>query len=327
MFFNAFKKAAKLVANELSSQPIDVKTSRKKNSKHGQGKSSTPCPDPSFLAPEVSHADSSSSLPEEASLPTKIPLPLPTPVPPTRREPWHVIKAGFGHQHAHLVSTTDHQPAMRIDYVAGAVGSASGFGFYASPDAAFPADDVALSYRVYFPPNYDWRRGGKLPGLFIGAPGASGGNWDRDCGSVRVVWKEQGGAAAYLYVPCQVAACGTKDGVVAAQCPEYAEIANVTAKKGHHVWKKGGARFKAGEWNVVTLRVRLNDPGEKNGILEMEINGVRLSFDKMYFRTDPSLRLEGVNFVTFFGGNQKAAAAPPSAFTVFKDIVLHAPRR
>lgn len=157
---------------------------------------------------------------------------------------------------------------------------------------------------------------------FQGAPGATGGDWSSDSGSVRVIFKEGGKAAAYIYIPCQIASCGTKDGVVEAQHPQYRSISNITSTKGHHIWKTGKAKFKAGKWNAVRIWIQLNTPGQKDGELALEVNGVLQKYDKMVWRSHSGVKVGGINCVSFFGGNSPQASAPTGAFAAFKSFTI-----
>lgn len=91
----------------------------------------------------------------------------------TGDDDWNIVQRGYGHKTIQLTSTVDHEPAMRVDYVTGSVGSRSGFGFHASPSSIFPTEAAGLSYLVYFPKNFEWKKGGKLPGLYIVSKEAS----------------------------------------------------------------------------------------------------------------------------------------------------------
>lgn len=255
-----------------------------------------------------------------------IALPHPGPSPPKGQEPWNMIKTGIGKArvstNVHPDGPAGHQESLRIDFVPNSVGSKCGHGFYAAPRAAFPCEEVALSYQVYFPPDFGWVKGGKLPGLYLGAPGATGGNWERDSGSVRVMWQPHGAATAYVYVPCQVAPSGSKDDALAAQCPEFHSICHATKKMGCHLWKNSGACFVAGQWNFVRIRVAMNTPGQHDGRLELEINGTHRVFDKMMWRSDPRLHIGGVCAVTFYGGHTQDFAAPPGSWLLLKDFTV-----
>ena len=60
-----------------------------------------------------------------------------------------------------------------------------GLGFYADPLDLSTAKTVTLSYQVYFPSNFNFVKGGKLPGLFAGRMSCSGGSGATDCFSTR----------------------------------------------------------------------------------------------------------------------------------------------
>lgn len=48
--------------------------------------------------------------------------------------------------------------------------------FYAIPLDLSTATNASLQYSVYFPLDFDWVKGGKLPGLYGGHKGCSGGD-------------------------------------------------------------------------------------------------------------------------------------------------------
>jgi hypothetical protein len=66
------------------------------------------------------------------------------------------------------------------------------------------ATTLYLSYQVRFPTNFDFGKGGKLPGFYGGPPGnASGGNHG-DAWSTRFMWRPQNGTPSgevYVYIP------------------------------------------------------------------------------------------------------------------------------
>lgn len=65
------------------------------------------------------------------------------------------------------------------------------------------AKSVTLKYQVYFTPDFDWVKGGKLPGLYGGKEGCSGGDSATDCWSSRMMWRTDGKGELYLYVSKQ----------------------------------------------------------------------------------------------------------------------------
>ncbi len=247
-------------------------------------------------------------------------LPLPFPLPGKGQRPWHVIKS-TKKARARLSAEReeDGSDSLRVDYVPGEVGMRSGWGFHASPEHAFPSISSTLSYRVFFPEDFDWRRGGKLPGLFIGHPGATGGNWEYKAGSARVVWQRNGVAALYLYLPLQVAFDGSKETAVETQGAEFKRCCHLT-KKGCHLWNRGSdvLRFKRGQWNDVQLVVHLNTIGRQDGYVELTVNGEKKVCGGMAWRTRAHLAIGGLAWQTFYGGRDAEAACPrEGAYTKF----------
>jgi hypothetical protein len=73
--------------------------------------------------------------------------------------------------------------------------------FYAKPLDISKANNVTLEYKVFFPGDFDWVRGGKLPGLYGGHTRCSGGNPALDCFSTRLMWRAGGAGELYLVRP------------------------------------------------------------------------------------------------------------------------------
>ena len=70
--------------------------------------------------------------------------------------------------------------------------------FYASPLDITSAQNVSLKYSVLFPANFDFVLAGKMPGLYAGHKGCSGGNAALDCFSTRLMWRKEGAGELYL---------------------------------------------------------------------------------------------------------------------------------
>lgn len=70
--------------------------------------------------------------------------------------------------------------------------------FYASPLQMANATNITLEYSVFFPCDFNWVLAGKLPGLYGGHTGCSGGNAALDCFSTRLMWRSGGAGELYL---------------------------------------------------------------------------------------------------------------------------------
>ncbi|WP_242424053.1 polysaccharide lyase [Frankia sp. EI5c] len=161
-----------------------------------------------------------------------------------------------------------------------------------------PRDELHLSYRVRFGKGFQFARGGKLPGLFGGTHVAGGHTPDGTNGfSTRYMWRSGGKGQVYAYLPASTQ-YGTTLGL-------------------------GTWEFVPGRWTAVQQRVRLNTPGRADGSLTVWIDGREVfRQDGMLYRSTPALRIEGVFFSTFFGGDDLTWASPVDQYADFATFVV-----
>lgn len=86
-------------------------------------------------------------------------------------------------------------PENSVDPAKKPIGGAE---FYASPLDISSAQNVSLKYSAFFPSNFDFALAGKMPGLFGGHTGCSGGNPANSCFSTRLMWRINGAGELYL---------------------------------------------------------------------------------------------------------------------------------
>ncbi|KAG6375847.1 hypothetical protein JVT61DRAFT_2706 [Boletus reticuloceps] len=102
-------------------------------------------------------------------------------------------------------NTTTSSSLLQLVYPVHSVNPGSkpegGADFYATPLNLAGARNVTLEYSVFFPANFNWVKGGKLPGLFGGHTGCSGGASAQDCFSTRLMWRPHGVGELYLVRP------------------------------------------------------------------------------------------------------------------------------
>ena len=166
------------------------------------------------------------------------------------------------------------------------------------------SDSIVLSYSVRFDEEFDFVRGGKLPGLYGGIP-RSGGQLPtgRDGYSTRIVWQSKGKGALYAYLPT-----------------------NSKAYKGVTYGTMIGAgawQFEPGKWTDLSQRIKLNKPGTNDGRITIWIDGA-LVHDEcgLRFRDIPSLKIDGIFFSTFFGGNEPDWASRKDTYADFTNFRL-----
>ncbi|KAI0344991.1 hypothetical protein BDW22DRAFT_1325979 [Trametopsis cervina] len=202
--------------------------------------------------------------------------------------------------------------ALQLLYPAGSINPESepqgGADFYASPLDLSNASNVTLEYSVFFPSDFDWVLAGKLPGLYGGHSGCSGGNDAKSCFSTRLMWRAKGVGELYLYAP--------KDKQTDALCA--APPQSVCDQAYGLSIGRGAFNFTPGAWTHVKQTVTLNTPGGQDGGFALEVDG-----RPVMNRTDVFYRdVVAASEPSFFGGHEEKYASPKDQYTWFKDFAI-----
>merc|ERR1719312_774306 len=106
---------------------------------------------------------------------------------------WNIFKYSWGFDED-LAIVIDH--SLQVFYPEGSYSPShkpgGGMGFYASPVDLENIAEVTLEYEVMFGSEFDFVKGGKLPGLFGGGTSCSGGAESEECFSTRFMWRREG---------------------------------------------------------------------------------------------------------------------------------------
>lgn len=188
---------------------------------------------------------------------------------------WHSTNS------SELVNTEDkkHHLALQAKYPKEAVGPKEGGAQFAV--ALPPSQEMWLSYQVKFVQGFDFRLGGKLPGLTSGGSKFTGGRLPKngEGWSARYMWKKQGEAVIYLY------------------------YMDMPGKWGENI-KLSGFKFKPGRWHTLVQHIKVNTIGKMNGLLNVWIDGVPvLSRNNIQYRGQQNALIDTFYFSTFHGGN------------------------
>ena len=143
---------------------------------------------------------------------------------------------------------------------------------------------------MLFPSDFDFVKGGKLPGLFGGRPGCSGGDMANDCFSARFMWGPNSSGYSYLYIPKNVA-----------HTPEFCQLTGFPKCDQQYGFGLAGRAnyFPKDRWNKIKQTIKLNTPGSANGRLTILVNGVQIfDYDKIIFRTSNGISINGIMFET-----------------------------
>lgn len=223
---------------------------------------------------------------------------------------WRIVSDSIGKGYIEIINGN----ILKATYPKGSYNPSSrfhgGFQFNAQPKV-FPSQQITLTYQVLFPIGFRWVKGGKLPGLWIGNMGANGGNHLPDGSSFRVMWRANGEAEAYLYLPRQP------------NKTFYEQKGYVyNGQFGESLWR-GQFTFETNAWNNVTLYIKVNTPNEANGVIGLTINNISQHIDNvLWIKNNKQQNVNGVMMHTFFGGNDESWATPVEQNVYFKNFVV-----
>jgi hypothetical protein len=187
---------------------------------------------------------------------------------------------------------------LRVHYPEGQAGPAeSGILFLVGLP---PASEYYLSYRVRFDPNFDFRNGGKLPGLSSAGCRFSGGRipTEGEGWSARLWWGPEGRPAVYLY------------------------YAGMKGPWGDVLYLQTSP-LRKNDWITLIQRVRLNEYDEPNGVLQVWVDGsLALERHDVKYRSGNQGDVEALCFSTFHGGSDPETYGPRTTGTAFFDDIL-----
>ncbi len=205
---------------------------------------------------------------------------------------------------------------MRVMYLANQVGGNSGMVFTPTigESSTNQYTHLYFQYKVKFESSFTWVKGGKLPGLTSSPDSPTGcvAGDTYDGFSARLMWRESGVAASYLYLPDKVNECGT-----------YFYLYNQDGTQFH---------FNKGQWYTLTQEIRLNDVNGtqviNNGILKEWIDDQQMFFElsdktlvpeltNLVFRNSNTIYIDQIKMDTFFGGSTSDWAPAESQFSYF----------
>lgn len=174
-------------------------------------------------------------------------------------------------------------------------------------------ESVRLEYQVYFPENFPWVKGGKLPGIIGGKTGCGGGDDADDCFSVRVMWRRNGDGELYLYSPKDT----WTDDICATEGTRCESRAGLSLMR-------GAFQFPRNEWVQLGITVSMNDVGKSNGYVRLDINGATvIEYDKVVYRKSLKVFPEAFTFSSWFGGSDETWSPPTTVEAYFRGFKMY----
>lgn len=213
------------------------------------------------------------------------------------RKDWKDVRWVGLHNRARIVRDPDTKrgKVLRVAYPEGSVGPGEGGGQF---EVRIPPHrDLWFSYWVKFGEGFDFKLGGKLPGLTSGGSTYTGGRKPSsgEGWSARYMWMRNGGAMVYLY------------------------HVDMPGRWGESLPLRKG--FTAGVWHRITQHIQVNTPGKRDGMLIVWLDGEKvLDRSDLRYRTGEKGLIDSVYFSTFHGGNSEAWAPDRPCVAFFDDF-------
>lgn len=157
---------------------------------------------------------------------------------------------------------------------------------------------IYYGYRFKFPEDFEFVKGGKLPGV---GGGKSNSNGDIPTGydgwSVRMMWDHDAKLVQYVYHPDQPG--------------KYGDIMDTKVP------------VMLDEWMTIQTKVVMNTPGKNDGVIKTWINGtVVVQREDMQFRKTEDLAIDRLLFAFFFGGAGPDWAPSSDQHIYFDDMSI-----
>src|SRR5260370_24836247 len=163
------------------------------------------------------------------------------------------------------------------------------------PSATGPQPALALTYSIRFPAGFQFVKGGKLPGIYGGAPPFSGGNHNPGGWSMRLMWRAGGPGEVYSYT-AQTAGYGDDYG------------------RGNFSWQADG------HWHTLTERGTLNTPGASHGSVTLAYHVPHVLDQTGIDITTTNTPAGGLFFSTFYGGHDSSWAPAADQSVSFQNF-------
>jgi hypothetical protein len=183
------------------------------------------------------------------------------------------------------------------------------FHFNAVPKG-LPSSSAVVRFQVYFAPGWDFSKGGKIGGLFVGNGPASGYRRSDDGASNRIMWKKDGGAIAYVYPPKDLDQVDPKLAMTEHGYAYFQELFPA-------------GTLKVGRWHTIEIGIKLNTFSNKkpnpDGVAYLAIDGKSGVISNIRWTKIMDLKITKFSFSSFFGGPDPAVT---SCFAYFKNFEL-----
>jgi hypothetical protein len=225
----------------------------------------------------------------------------------TSANPWPYHSAGWWSYHNSVVSVAGHGKVLHSFFPEGTIGAGSGMGNYKIPlDSSY--QEMYLSWDYYIPGDFDWGEsdgitGGKFFGGLAGGkmPNIPHNSSDLTDGWASMFMFEAGIFHTYNYFK--------------------------SSEFDPNGWPLGAniSSTPKGVWKTVTIRVKVNNPNQSNGIFEVFVDST-LAYSETSVRYHNSVNtdylIESIYLNLFWGGGDTARhVSPKDQYMRFDNLI------
>ncbi len=182
-------------------------------------------------------------------------------------------------------------------------------------------DEYTTEYKVRFADDFDFVKGGKLPGMCGGSsPGGGASTKEADGFSVRVMWREIGTLEDYVYHMDRAREKNWGTDYLWQKSVNKGEEINDSEWKTLNTMDENRIYLVPGKWHTIKTHLKMNIPGKQDGQIASWFDGVEVLNMNLRFRKDTSFGIDSFRFTTFFGGEDASWVPTKNERVYFKDI-------
>jgi len=186
------------------------------------------------------------------------------------------------------------------------------------------SEDVIFEYDIMFGNNFNFVRGGKLPGLAGGtAPG--GGSKDKNGFSARLMWRAAISYEELCHLVKDPKLAGKKD-IHKPYLVQYTYYPDKRSRKWgkDQVYEHNNKKIfiRPNKWYNIKMHMKLaKDPTKKDTILAW-VNDNRVLYKRLNLRKSKAYGIDQVQFSLFFGGNDPSWATKKKEKIYFRRFAI-----
>jgi hypothetical protein len=184
--------------------------------------------------------------------------------------------------------------------------------------------DVTFEYNIMFGNNFNFVRGGKLPGL-SGGTSPGGGSKDKNGFSARLMWRSATSYEELRHLVRDPKLADKKD-VKRPYLVQYTYYPDKQTKKWGkdlvYTHKDKKIFLKPNKWYDIKMHIKLVKDAGKKDLIAAWVNGKKTLNEKLNLRKNKKYGVGQVMFSLFFGGNDPSWATKKNEKIYFRKFII-----